>query len=230
MRQLDKRIAETKSPSIRNRARRARLINLEWASRNEEAIACPRGLAADKSYSSDDRRFFRERIARFLHQLKRDDEALAAYDELFVEAKDNPHRAAFYLDEKVAVMLFRAERYAEALECCDRAIKLEKPDTVEWKSVEWWRVRTLTALERPAEVCTGCEKLLDSKNLAPDDLAWCLATLADLLAKRGLHDKALDADSRAQQVLDRDAKTIDEATGARVTEQLSKVSASPKHP
>ena len=58
------------------------MISLEWASRNEEALAAARELAADESYSAEDRRFFRTRIAYDLGRIHRDDEALATYDEL----------------------------------------------------------------------------------------------------------------------------------------------------
>lgn len=112
LRLFDKRIAEAKSTAIRNVARRARLTTLEWADRNKEALAFARELAADQSYSADDRRFFRERLPYNLHHLKRDDEALAIYDELIAEAKDNPHRTAEYLDEKVSMILVPAKRYA----------------------------------------------------------------------------------------------------------------------
>lgn len=222
LRLLDKRIAESKSVAIRNRARHARLINLEWADRNQEALAYARELAADKSFSSEDRRFFRERLPYNLHRLKRDDEALAIYDELISEAKDNPHRMADYLTEEVAVILFPAKRFAKAFDCCEQAIKLEPPDTLEWEGIQWWRVRVLTELGRTDEACAASKSLVESKNMAAEDRAWGLATLADLLEKRGLHDDAMSAKGRARQILDRDGESLDAATASRIKEHLSK--------
>jgi protein disulfide-isomerase len=51
LRLLDHRIATVDSPIFCNRARSARLIELEWAGRNQEALAYARELAADESYS-----------------------------------------------------------------------------------------------------------------------------------------------------------------------------------
>ncbi len=228
LRRLDKRIAETKSTAIRNRARRARLVNLEWAKRYDEGLAYARELAADSSYSPDDRRFFREHVAWFLHWLKKDDEALAVYDELIAEAKENPHRVADYLDDKASLILVPAKRYAEALDCCERATKLEKPDTLEWEMIQGRRLTILMSLDRLEEACRICKSLIDSKTAAADDVAWRLAMLAELFDKRSLHKESLDAAARAQQVLKDSASSIDEAAAARVREKLTELSASSK--
>jgi hypothetical protein len=231
LRLLDKRIAETKSTAIRNRARHARLINLEWADRNAEALAYARELAADKGYSAEDRRFFRERLPYNLHHLKRDDEALAVYDELISEAKDDSHRAAGYLILKVGVILYPAKRYTDVLECCDRAIDQLKSDSLDWERAHEWRVRALTSMGRLQDACSECDLLSQINGSSPDNRAYWLATMAELLEKRGLHSQALDAVARTNLIIEREADLIDSDDAAQLKKQLREVTekAAEKH-
>jgi protein disulfide-isomerase len=231
MRLLDKRIAETDSPLLRNRARSARLIELEWAERHEEALPYARQLAADQSYSLNDRRWLRTRVAYNLWRLHRDDEAIAVDDQLITEAKDDPRQAFRYLRDKATIFRF-ADRYSDALETWNVAIKLVKPGTVDWESAQSWRATLLEKLGRD-DACAEYKVLIASKVITPVDRAFYLAEMARILEKNGSHAAALDAAAQAQQILKGEVKSADghAASAAQVQSQIDKITgASPAEP
>jgi tetratricopeptide (TPR) repeat protein len=223
MRLLDKRIAESDSPWIRNRARRVRLASLEWAKRHEEALAYARELAADETYSLDDRRWLRTRIAWNLWRLHRDDEAAAVLDRLIAEVHDNPRQQCRYLCDKAEWGLWDAGRYAEALETLSAAIKLVKPDTVEWLRVQGWRANYLERLDRVADACAVYETLIASKVSGPIDRADCFTAMAIMLDKHGSRAAAVDAAAKAQQVLDHEVTSPATNSVAQIQSRINKI-------
>jgi thioredoxin-related protein len=222
---LDKRIATINSPILRNRARRARLVSLEWGKRNEEALAYARELAADESYSLDDRHWLRTRVAYNLWRLHRDDEAIAVYEKLILEVEDHPRQAFVYLWDKADVFRY-AGRNAEALEAWNAAVKLVNPDTVDWRAAQSWRANLLERLGRVGEACAVYKVLIESRISTPIERASCFAGMAVLLDKQGSRAAALDAAAQAQQILNSKATSADAASVAQVQTLVDKVNGS----
>jgi thioredoxin-related protein len=233
MRLIDKRIAEVDSPILRNRARRARLTELEWAKRHTEALAYARQLAADESYGLDDRRSLRSRIAWNLWRLHRENEALAVLDKLIAETQDSPRQAFRYLEDKATWVLQSAARYTEALDALDAAIKLVKPDTIDWQGAEWSRATLLEKLGRIDDACAAYKAIIASKTITTIDRAADLVGMAEMLNTHGSRAAALDAAAQAQQILKGEAKSADgdAATVGRIQNQIDKLTgAAPPEP
>jgi Thioredoxin-like len=223
LRLLDKRIAEAGSIEIRNSARRARMVSLEWASRDEEALAAARELAADESYSAEDRRFMRTRIAYDLGRIHRDDEALATYDELIAEAGSDPQQVFWYLHDKADLVLEPANRFADALDVWNAAVKLVKPDKPEWRDAQGRRMHLLARLGRADDAWAAYALLSTSKFYSPLDRAGCLADMAEMLDTQGSRAAALDAAIKAQKALNSEAMALDGAAAARVQSVIDNV-------
>jgi tetratricopeptide (TPR) repeat protein len=223
LRLLNRRIADTDSPLLRNRFRRSRLDFLETSKRYEAALAYARELAADESYSMDDQREVRTRVAYNLQRLGRGDEALAVLDKLIAEVRDNPRQAFLYLQGKAEYFLRPAGRYTEALETLDVAIKLVKPDTVDWRDAQSYRARLLKKLGRFGDACAVYKALVASRITPSIDRAYCLAEMAEMLDKRGSRAAALDAAAQAQQILKDEPKSTDTENVTQVQSQINKV-------
>jgi tetratricopeptide (TPR) repeat protein len=223
LRVLNKRIADTDSLLLRNRFRRSQLDFLETSKRYEAALAYARELAADESYTMDDQRELRTRVAYNLQRLGRGDEALAVLDKLIAEVRDNPRQAFLYLQDKAEDFLRPAGRYAEALETWDVAIELVKPDTVDWRDAQSYRARLLKKLGRVDDACAVYKALVASRITPSIDRAYCLAEMAEMLDKRGSRAAALEAAARAQQILKDEAKSADVENIAQVQSQINKV-------
>src|SRR5207244_236612 len=97
-----------------------------------------------------------------LWRLHRDDEAIAVYDKLITEVRDHPRQAFVYLWDKAEVFRF-ADRNADALETWNAAVKLVKPDTVDWQDAQSWRAKFLEKLGRIDEACAVYKVLIESR-------------------------------------------------------------------
>jgi tetratricopeptide (TPR) repeat protein len=168
-------------------------------------------------------------VAYNLWRLHRDDEVVAVFDKLVAETIDNPRQANRYLQDKISWVLVPAKRYVEALETWNVAIKLVKPDTVDWESAHLQRASLLEKLGRLDEVCAEYKVLIASKVITPVDRAFYFAEIARTLEKNGSHAAALDAAAQAQQILKGEVKSADghAASAAQVQSQIDKITGAP---
>ncbi len=221
---LDKRIADAETVEVRNNARCARMVSLEWSKRNEEALTAARELAADESYSAEDRRFFRSRVAYNLARIHRDDEALATYDELIAEAGNDPQQVySVPLHDKADLILEPANRFSDALDVWNAAVKLVKPDKPEWRDAQWRRMHLLARLGRADDAWAAYNDLVRSKFVGSLERAGCLADMAEMFDLQGSHAAAIDAAAKAQQILNHEGGDIKASVRAELQRQTEKI-------
>lgn len=216
---VDAQLAQTKSDVLRDRLRISRLVCLERSDRHSEALVYARELAADKSYSPEQQRRIRERIAFNLAQLDRIDDALAVYDELASEASDDPQLALRYIWRK-ASMLSSANRPDDEIRAWGAARRLTKQGTSDWLDVEVLRARALIRAGRSAEAAEAFEAVLQEKALAAKERVIVLAELAAALRNAGRADAAIENASSAEELLAEIGSEIDRAVVTFVRKKL----------
>jgi tetratricopeptide (TPR) repeat protein len=167
-----------------------RLVYLEWGDRYEKALAYATELSKDDSYSADERRKFRTRVAFSLKQLGRIDEMVAVYDRLLAEVIEDHAMTWGFLRDK-ADYLTGANRPAEALEAWEASRRFVEVGTDNWLDTEVFRARLLARLSRHAEAIAVFDSALNVKSLTTLKQAHLLAEKAMVLRKAGRGDEAL---------------------------------------
>lgn len=198
---IDRELERTRSTELRNRLRKSRLIFLEWADRNQEALAFAKELAQDDSYSPEEKRRIRERIAFNLKNLGQIDEAVAIYDGLIAAvAGDRKATWGYYHDKAEYLTIFG--RFREALESCEAARQYVEPGTSDWRDNEFFRAKLMARLGRPADAAAVLDAAVKFEGLHPLDRAGMLAEAALILSKVGHRGEALERARRAEEILE----------------------------
>ena len=202
IRYADHQIQEATTTELRNRLRRSRLVLLEWADRHDEALAFARELSDDDSFSIEQRRSIRGRIAHNLQRLGRIDEAITIYDELIREVHDDAD-AALSLHWTKAGTLQRAGRLEAAIQTWESARKYVEPPTEDWFQVVVLRAQLLRRAGHLDEAIAAFHEVLETEGLTAEDRAEVLADLAMALGKAGRVQAAESAATRAESLLSR---------------------------
>ena len=205
---VDRAIEASESTGLRNQLRGTRLIYLGWSDRNAEALAYAEELSRDGSYSAEERRWFRERMAFNLKQLDRIDEAAAVFDELIAEAEADARTAtaaerramADYHDWK-ATYLVMAGRTRDALETRDAARQYIDRGTSGWMDNECKQADLLSELSRIDEAVAVLDGVADCEGFDALDRAGLLAETALLLGRDGRGNEAIARADRAEVAL-----------------------------
>jgi len=204
---VDQELERAKSAELRKRLQLTRLVYLEWGNLNEEALVYATELTKDESYSSEENRRIRTRVAFNLKQLGRIDEMVAVYDRLIAEVTEDHATAWGFLRDK-AGYLTGADRPSEALAAWEASRRFVEVGTDNWLDTEIFRARLLARLGRHAEAIAGFDSPLIVKSLTALSRANLLAEKAMVLSKAGSREEALACAKQTEEVL----KPID-ATG-----------------
>jgi tetratricopeptide (TPR) repeat protein len=197
---VDQELGRAKSAELRKRLQVTRLAYLEWGDLHEEALAYATELSRDDSYSPEERRKIRTRVAFSLKQLGRIDEAVAVYDRLIAEVTKDHTTAWGFLRDK-AEYLTAADRPAEALKAWEASRRFVEAGTDSWLDTEVFRARLLARLGRHAEAIAVFDSALNVKSLSALVRANLLAEKAMVLSKAGRRDEALSSADQAEEFL-----------------------------
>jgi len=197
---VDRELARARTPEPRNQLRLTRLILLEWANRHEEALSYAEQCIEDDSYSSESRRWFRERMAYDLEKLGRIDEAVAMLDAAITAGAGDPETTR-ELHETKARLLARTGRFREALETWETASRGLKPGTLDWSASKFFRADLMMRLGWLDDAVAVLDALADTEGVDALDRAGALAEAALLLSKAGRHREALERTRLAEASL-----------------------------
>jgi tetratricopeptide (TPR) repeat protein len=197
---VDEELGRARSAELRNQLQTTRLTYLEWGDRHEEALAYATKLTEDDSYSPEERRRIRSRIAYNLKQLGRIDEAAAVYDRLIAEVTGDRAAGWGFLRDK-ALVLTGADRPAEALEAWEASRRFVEPGTDSWLDTEVFRARLLARLGRTFEAVAGLDSALNVKSPTTLVRANLLAEKAMVLSKAGRRKEALAVAEQSEELL-----------------------------
>jgi tetratricopeptide (TPR) repeat protein len=199
---VDQELERAKSAELRKRLQLTRLVYLEWGNKYQEALAYATELARDDSYSPEERRRIRTRVAFNLKQLGRIDEMVAVYDRLIAEViKDHDHATAWRFLQTKADFLTGANRPAEALEAWEASRRFVEVGTDEWLDTEVFRARLLARLGKPVEAIAAFDSALDVKSLTTLKRANLLAEKAMVLSRAGRREEALTCAEQTEEFL-----------------------------
>ncbi len=208
---IDQELERAETAELRKRLQWTRLVHLESGDLNEEALAHATELAKDESYSAEETRRIRARVAFNLKQLGRIDEMVAVYDRLIAEVVEDHPTAWGFLRDKAA-SLTGAGRPVEALEAWEASRRFVEEGSDNWLDTEVFRARLLGRLDRHAEAVAVHDAALKVESLTPLTRANLLAEKAMLLRKAGRREEALASAKQSEGFL----KLI-EADGANET-------------
>jgi protein disulfide-isomerase len=197
---VDQELGRAKSAELRKRLQVTRLVYLEWGHRYEEALAYATELTKDGSYSPEERRKIRTRVAFSLKQLGRIDEMVAVYDRLIAEVLEDHATAWRFLREK-ADYLTGADRSDAALEVWEASRRFVEVGTDNWLDTEVFHARLLAHVGRHAEAIAGFDSALNVKSLTTLNRAHLLAEKAMVLSKAGRRDEALACAEQTEELL-----------------------------
>ncbi len=194
---VDEALGRAGSAELRKRLQRTRLTYLEWGNLNEAALAYATELTKDESYSSEEIRRIRTRVAFHLRQLGRIDEMVAVYDRLIAEGVDDHAVAWGFLRDK-ADGLSGADRPAEALAAWEASRRFVEVGTDHWLDTEVFRARLLARLGRQTEAVAILDSALGVQSLTALVRANLLAEQALVLSKAGRRAAALACAEQAE--------------------------------
>lgn len=197
---IDQELGQAKSTELRKRLQTTRLVYLEWGNQHEAALAYATELSNDESYSPEERRRIRTRVAFSLKQLGRIDEMVVVYDRLIAEVTDDRATMWRYLRDK-ATYLTGADRPAEALAAWEASRRLVDVGTDHWLDTEVFRARLLSRLARHADAIAAFDAALKVKSLTPLNRVHLFAEKAMVLRKAGRREEALVCAEQAEQSL-----------------------------
>ena len=204
---VDEELKQAQSPQLRKRLRLTRLFYLEWADLNEEALAYATKLAKDESYSSEENRRIRTRVAFNLKQLGRIDEMVAVYDKLIAEVIEDHATTWGYLRDKAAFPT-GANRPTQALEAWESSRRFVEIGTDNWLDTEVFRARLLGQLGRHTEAIAVLDSALNVKSLTKLNRANLLAEKAMVLGKAGRREEALACAKQTEELLNRSRRAV----------------------
>lgn len=197
---VDQELERPKSAELRKRLQLTRLVYLEWGNLNEEALLYATKLTKDESYSSEENRRIRTRVAFNLKQLGRIDEMVAVYDRLIDEVIEDHSTAWKFLRDK-AEYLTNADRPAEALAVWETSQRFVEVGTDNWLNTEVFRARLLACLGRHAEAIADFDSALNVKSLTTLSRANLFAEKAMVLSKGGRREEALACLEQTEELL-----------------------------
>ncbi len=197
---IDEELGRAKSDELRKRLQLTRLVYLEWGDRYGEALAYATELSKDDSYSPEERRKIRSRVAFSLKKLGRIDEAVAVYDRLIAEVIED-HAAAWGFLRDKAQLLTVANRPSQALETWEASRRFVEAGTDSWLDTEVFRARLLARLGRHPEAIAVLDSASRVKSLTTLVRANILAEKAMVLCKAGRREEALAGAEEAEAFL-----------------------------
>jgi tetratricopeptide (TPR) repeat protein len=197
---VDQELRRAKSAELRMRLQSTRLVYLEWGNQYEEALAHATELTKNDSYSLEERRRFRTRVAFSLKSLGRIDEMAAVYDTLIAEVIDDRATAWGYLRDK-AQYLTGADRPAEALAAWEAPRRFVETGTDHWLDTEVFRARLLARIGKYTEAIAVFDAALDVKSLTRMNRANLVAEKAVVLKKAGRREDALVCARQTEEFL-----------------------------
>jgi tetratricopeptide (TPR) repeat protein len=199
---VDQELGRAKSAELRKRLQMTRLFYLEWGNQYQEALAFATQLTRDDSYSPEERRRIRTRVAFSLKQLGRIDEMAAVYDGLIAEViEDHDHATAWRFLRDKAQYLTGADRQAEALEAWEASRRYVEEGTDNWLDTEVFRARLLARLGKHSEAIAVFDSALNVKSLTTLYRANLLAEKAMVLSKAGRREEALVCAKQSEEFL-----------------------------
>jgi tetratricopeptide (TPR) repeat protein len=197
---VDQELGRAKSAELRKRLQTTRLVYLEWGDRYDEALAYATALTKDDSYSTEEKRRIRTRVAFSLKQLGRIDEMVAVYDTLIAEVIEDHATAWKYLRDK-AVFLTGADRPAQALAVWEASRRFVEAGTDNWFDTEIFRARLIAKLGRYADAIAVFDSALIVKPLTTLEGVHLLAEKAMVLSKAGRRNEALACADQTEELL-----------------------------
>ena len=180
----------------------------------------PEDWPDDSSYSPEEGRRFRSRVAFNLSKLGRIEEASAVYDSLIAEATGHPGTKWGLLRDK-AQMLTSADHRIEALRRGRPRGHVSNPGTMRWLETEVLRSRLLARVGNLTEAIAGLDAALNERSLRSLDRATLLVEKAIVLSTAHHHKEAATTADCAEQVLhDIEGETLNEPGMKRLREKL----------
>ena len=189
-----------RSDELRKRLQLTRLVYLEWGDQNENALAYATELSKDASYSPEENRQIRTRIAFSLKQVGRIDEMVAVSDRLIADVITD-HATAWRFLRNKADFLTGANRLTEALDAWETSRRFVEEGTDSWLDTEVFRARLLGRLGRHAEAISSFDSALNVKSLTKWNRANLLSEKALVFGKAGRREQAVACAEQCEELL-----------------------------
>lgn len=208
--------------NLANQLRRSRLVYLEWADRNEEALEYIRKLLSRTDFSPEDHRDLDDRVIFNLRNLGRVDEAIVLMDRRIRESTRNRDRLRHAYSSKGRYLLrarpqLAADAFLDAARHADDSSEAWM-DAMGLAAIAWTRAEMH---ERAAEIH---RRLLKRRDLSPDFKPYVLIHLIESLRATGNHDEIRQLRMTAARAIDRaPPNLLDEETKQDLRDRLKKL-------